>query len=188
MNQRTQWLGFHGTSAFNAASILNTNFRVSTYENDWLGTGAYFFLEAKGLLSPIEKAAEWAKSRASKARPRYSALSVLEASIETEIYLDLDDEGHIAALNVIKGEYMEIMKREGKRPTGNRLLDKCAFCNYVMQEHGVEALVRREYIKTAEDEFLVGFDGGVPNCRVMCVRDPTASIKNVRYAVERRKV
>lgn len=187
MNQRTQWLGYHGTSVLNARSIIDSTFRVSTYEKDWLGTGAYFFLEVKGLLSPVEKAAEWANSRASKARPRYSALAVLEAEIETETYLDLDDVGHIAALNTIKDEYMQIMKSEGKRPSGG-LLDKCNFCNYVMREHGVDALVRREYIKATADELEFGIDGGVPNCRVMCVKDPAASIKKVRYAVERRRV
>ncbi len=188
MSQCAQWVGFHGTSVLNASSIMSTQFRVSSQERDWLGTGVYFFVDALGLLPPVEKAEQWANFRARSASPRYSALSVLEVSIETGFYLDLDDEQHIAALNVIKTEYMEVMKREGRTPTGNRLKDKCAFCNFVMHEHGVDALVRREYIKTTDFEDMYGLEGGVPNCRVLCVKDPAASIKNVSYAVARRNV
>ncbi|MHC0023218.1 hypothetical protein [Enterobacter vonholyi] len=190
MNERTQWLGYHGTSVLNASSIVQTTFNVSRWEKDWLGTGAYFFLESAGLKSPIEKAAEWANRRARGTRGtrRYTSLSVLEAVIETDTHLDLNDEDHIAALNLIRDEYIEIMKAAGKRPSEDGLLNKCAFCNYVMQEHGIDALIRREYIKTTDEEIELGFDGGVPNCRIICVKDPAASIRNIRYAVERRNV
>ncbi|MFJ5438160.1 hypothetical protein ACIPT2_09845 [Pectobacterium brasiliense] len=188
MNQRTQWLGYHGTSVLNAGLIVKATFNVSKREKDWLGTGAYFFLESAGLKSPIEKAAEWANRRAKNAKPPYTSLSVLEAEIETETHLDLNDEMHIAALNTIRDEYIEIIKTAGKRPSEDGLLNKCTFCNYVMQEHGIDALVRREYIKTTDDEMELGFDGGVPNCRIICVKEPTASIRNVRYAVERRRI
>ncbi|MBC2610060.1 MULTISPECIES: hypothetical protein [Citrobacter] len=183
-----QWTGFHGTSVFNASSIMSSTFRISSGKKDWLGSGAYFFIEAKGLLEPIEKAAQWANSRAPSSRPRYSSLSVLEALIETESFLDFNDDTHIAALNLIRDEYMKIIKEQGKRPTGEMLVDKCAFCNYVMCEHDVDAIVRKEYIKTTAEELNFGVDAGIPNCRVMCVKDPAASIKSIRYAVERRKV
>ncbi|HAW3882588.1 TPA: hypothetical protein JLU53_004403 [Escherichia coli] len=188
MNQCTQWLGYHGTSVLCANSIINTNFNVSRQENDWLGTGAYFFIESPGLLAPEEKAAQWANIRASNARPNYTNLAVLEATIEVEQYLDLDNDEHIAALNKVREVYMEIMKSEGKKPTGNRLFDKCCFCNYLMHEHGIDALIRKEYIKTTREELDYGFEGGVPNCRVLCVKDPKASVKSIRFAVERRRV
>ncbi|HGU0941841.1 TPA: hypothetical protein ACM6YI_005164, partial [Escherichia coli] len=122
------------------------------------------------------------------ARPNYTNLAVLEATIEVEQYLDLDNDEHIAALNKVREVYMEIMKSEGKKPTGNRLFDKCCFCNYVMHEHGIDALIRKEYIKTTREELDYGFEGGVPNCRVLCVKDPKASVKSIRFAVERRIV
>lgn len=183
-----QWTGFHGTSVYNASSIISSTFRISSREKDWLGSGAYFFISAKGLLDPTEKAAQWASLRAPSSKPRYSFLSVLEAIIETNSFLDFDDETHIVALNLIRDEYVKIIKGQGKRPTGKMLVDKCAFCNYVMHEHDVDAIVRKEYIKTTADELDFGVDAGVPNCRVMCVKDPAASIKSISYAVERRRV
>jgi hypothetical protein len=188
MSQTTLWLGFHGTSVLSAGQILSSTFKVSAAADDWLGSGAYFFVEGDGVEAPLEKASSWAVSRARSAKPRYTFYSVLEAHISTPVYLDLDNTEHIAALNEIRRHYMGIMKQQGKRPSGNRLIEKCNFCNFVMHEHGVDALIRREYIKTTDDEMDFGFDGGVSNCRILCLKDPVKSILQIGYAVDRRRV
>lgn len=189
MSQTTTWFGYHGTSVLNATSITRDGFFCSEREDDWLGSGAYFFIDGgEEIKPPLEKSCEWAVQRARSAKPRYSNYAVLEAEIETNVHLDFDDLTHMAALGKIKDVYLDIMRANGKRPVGNRKIDKCAFCNYVMFEHGVDALIRREYIKTTEDELTYGFDADVPNCRIMCLKDPKATIRNIVYAVDRRRV
>jgi len=192
MNQSTVWDGFHGTSALCGGSIVNENFRVSSAERDWLGNGAYFFIDGDGVTSAQDKAAEWAISRSSgdtkKGTKAYSRFSVLHATIHTGKHLDFDDTKHIRALNALKDAYIDFLEEQGCEPTGVFLEDKCNFCNFLMHKHNVDAIVRMEYIKTSPREFKVGFSGGVPNCRVMSVRSPEASVRKIDYAIERRKV
>lgn len=171
-----------------ASQIVKSTFKVSTAEGDWLGSGAYFFVQGDGVDDPCEKASSWAVSRARVVKPRYTNYSVLLAHISTPVYLDLDNTEHIAALNKIRDLYMDIIKQQGKKPSGNRLVDKCTFSNFVMQEHGVDALIRREYIKTTDHEKEFGFDAGVPNCRILCLKDPVKSILQIEYAVDRGRV
>ncbi|PAA95497.1 hypothetical protein [Serratia fonticola] len=188
MNQTTKWSGFHGTSALNASLISRSSFKVSTAKQDWLGSGAYFFIEGEGVEDPFNKACEWAIFRAYKAKPRYTSYAVLKAHIDTPVFLDLDDTKHIAALNTIREQYIAIIKAQGKRPSGKRLEDKCIFCNFVMNEHNVDALIRREYIKTSREDLDFGFEAGVPNCRILCLKHPKASIQRIEYALDRGKV
>ncbi|MDR5610419.1 MULTISPECIES: hypothetical protein [unclassified Arsenophonus] len=51
-------IGYHGTNAENEDMILSGNFRVSTKDDEWLGTGAYFFIA--GISDPINDAERWA--------------------------------------------------------------------------------------------------------------------------------
>lgn len=50
-------VGFHGTSAERASSILSGGFRPSMNDYDWLGDGVYFFQDAP------HRAWEWARAR-----------------------------------------------------------------------------------------------------------------------------
>lgn len=183
----SMWQGWHGTSALSGNQIIASTFRKSQAVKDWLGNGAYFFIEDNGHSDPIVKAEEWAVLRSNSAR-NYSRYSVLRAEIEAETCLDFDDPAHIGALNELRNAYSEFLRNHGRRPSGEFLLDKCNFCNFLIEEHEVEALIKREYIKTTQDELDFGVHAGIPNCRIMCVSNPDASVRKIDYAVERRNV
>lgn len=55
--------GHHGTSLDSARKIINSNYKQSTGDQEWLGTGVYFFV--KGISSKTEELAEkWAEAQA----------------------------------------------------------------------------------------------------------------------------
>lgn len=189
MNQKSVWQGWHGTSVLSGNQIIGTTFKISQGGKDWLGDGAYFFVEDQGVSDPEEKAAEWAISRSGFVRgSKYSNFSVLLAEVEVENFLDFDDPAHIVALNKLKQEYIAVLMSKGRRPTDDMMADRCNFCNYLFDEHEVEAMFRREYIKTSQEDLDYGFNGGVPNCRIMSVRNPAASVRKIDYAIERRSI
>jgi hypothetical protein len=57
----TEWAGYHGTSLQSAEQIVVSNYRISEADNDWLGNGAYFFID--GFADPVENAVNWARFR-----------------------------------------------------------------------------------------------------------------------------
>ena len=75
--------GYHGTTLSAAESILKDGyFKHSTRNNDWLGTGAYFF-------SYEDHAKQWIKHR----RFRGKKTQILKATLgyTSEQMLDLDN-------------------------------------------------------------------------------------------------
>ena len=84
--------GYHGTTKANAMGILSQNhFRNSTKDNEWLGTGVYFFAYAGH-----------AKWWCSHARFANCETVILQAILEyrQEQLLDLDDPSTLAKVNL----------------------------------------------------------------------------------------
>lgn len=52
--------GFHGTSLKSAELIINSNFKPSIGDDEWLGNGVYFFISSISS-KPEQQAEEWAK-------------------------------------------------------------------------------------------------------------------------------
>lgn len=57
MNAPLKIYGYHGTNMDIASAILDTGFKISSNDYDWLGTGIYFFQDA-----PL-RAFQWANFR-----------------------------------------------------------------------------------------------------------------------------
>lgn len=77
--------GFHGTSYESANSILINGFNISVGDDEWLGDGAYFFID--GLEDPQKAAGQWACVNAwdnKSHQYRYNEYAILGATISTE--------------------------------------------------------------------------------------------------------
>ena len=77
-----EFVGFHGTDSANENSIFQLNFTVSAKSDEWLGTGAYFFLDGVG--DPTEHADSWAKLHAYDRDSR--SLSLIHISEPTRLH------------------------------------------------------------------------------------------------------
>lgn len=167
--QYTEWMGFHGTSLDSAQRILEENYRISTKLDDWLGSGAYFFIE--GFTDPVDNAIDWAKFRSwdPEARSRkYRTYAVLKSLIRTKTHLDLDDVEDLKIFNQLRAAWLVRIRQEGY--TGNRALENdCHLANFVLHKLKLDALVRREAITSRRGQMRTR----IPNCRIMCLREPT---------------
>src|SRR6056297_2107385 len=55
--------GYHGTSYESSEKILQSNYELSLGDNEWLGSGVYFFLDGFSSV-PKEQAKKWAIAQA----------------------------------------------------------------------------------------------------------------------------
>ncbi|HID8434782.1 TPA: hypothetical protein ACXIJW_002336 [Serratia marcescens] len=170
-----QWVGFHGTSFSAACQILADKFRTSNGDEEWLGHGVYFFIE--GLNDPVEKATGWAKKRAwERNRKRYDDFAVIRTDIHTAMCLDLDAPEDQAIFESVRASCTERMKKEGISTKTFAMQNDCYLANFAMETLGLDALVRKESILTERFQFK----SRLPNCRIMCVKDPVKCIQEKR--------
>ncbi|MGT3338122.1 hypothetical protein ACVSUB_13830 [Yersinia enterocolitica] len=172
------WVGYHGTSLSSACQILSTGFRNSSGEGEWLGHGVYFFIE--GHTDPFVKAIAWAKRRSIliSNRRHSSKYAVLETKIVTTAHLDLDDREDIEIFEKVREKCYERMESERFDVYAPAINNDCFLGNFVMDNLGLDALVRKEAIITGSSEFRTR----IPNCRIMCLRNPDKCIQEKRIA------
>lgn len=182
--------GFHGTDFEKKQSILDLNFSVSAAEDDWLGTGAYFFID--GISDPKEDARHWAKLHAydkDTKSNRYSQYTVIKAAIDVNNALRLDQADGLIAYNTYRNFLIEKMKREGIRPKVGAIRNDCEVCNHILQNSEFDAIINFEYIKLDKWTRVKKYSSRIPTCRIMSVKEPTASIDvNGLTVVERGNV
>ncbi|MDC9599002.1 hypothetical protein [Xenorhabdus anantnagensis] len=186
-------IGFHGTDANNEASILSGNFRVSAKSDEWLGTGAYFFIE--GLGDPEHSAVCWAKLQSYdkvKKRYRYTQFSVIKAKISISNPLDLDSLQGKKVFNYFRDEMIGIMKQNNISATEsfrNSLKNDCEICNYIAKTIGCDAIIRSEYIKLDLWSRKNVYNSRIQNCTIVSIREPSQSIdKNSLTVTQRGRV
>lgn len=171
-SSQTKWIGYHGTSLKAAHAISHGNYAISSNDAEWLGHGAYFFIE--GLNNPQRKAEEWAKFRSWDKTTRshkYSEYAVLQSELYTDIHLDLDDPEDLEMFEAVRERCSQRMRQEGFR--GTAIESDCYLSNFAMQDLGLDALVRREAIQTQRSAFKTR----IPNCRILCLKDPERCVK-----------
>ncbi|MBQ0207804.1 hypothetical protein J7S50_01190 [Providencia rettgeri] len=168
-------IGYHGTSAENESSIVSGNFNVSANDDEWLGTGAYFFID--GVSCPKENAEKWAifRSRGGISYKRYSVLSV-DLSLSSPLDLDTDEGANVFCK--YRDALLEKMKDEGLKPSRKLMENDCKVCNVILETTEVDAIIRKEYIQL--DTLLRGHLSRVPNCRIISVKNPDTSVSNIR--------
>ena len=165
----TEWTGYHGTSLSSAEEIVVSSYRISKEDNDWLGSGAYFFID--GFTDPIANAEKWARFRSWDGRARkhkYYSYAVLRSLIRTETHLDLDEIEDLKMFNTIRDSLAQRMKKEGYRDA-TALQNDCFVANFALENLNLDALVRREAITSGRGQLRAR----IPNCRIMCLREPT---------------
>ncbi|AGE17754.1 hypothetical protein [Serratia marcescens] len=185
-----EFIGFHGTDGANEFSILNRNFNVSAKCDEWLGTGAYFFLDGVG--KPEEHAEAWAKLQAydsSIRGNRYSRFVVIGAKITVTNVLRMDTEEGLEAFNVYRSYIKTRMEAERQSPSRSLIVNDCIVFNHILDETEFEAVINCEYIKLDVWSRVMGYGSRIPNCRVMSVKKPTVSIDvNGLHVAKRGKV
>lgn len=171
----TEWTGYHGTSLSSAKAIVASNYRISEQDRDWLGHGAYFFID--GFTNPIDNAIHWARFRSWDPEARkykYSEYAVLSSLIHTQSHLDLDVVEDLIIFNKIRDKLAQRMTQEGYRYSA-ALESDCYVANFALKNLNLDALVRREAITSRRGQLKTR----IPNCRIMCLKEPTrCAIKN----------
>lgn len=174
-------IGYHGTNAENETSIIQNNFVVSSQSDDWLGTGAYFFIE--GLLDPAECAESWAKVSSydkSNRRYMYESYAVMRATLNLDVPFDLDEKENLEAYQIYRKAFFESLSKNNLNTKG-ALHSDCQICNMIMSDDELEidAIIRREYIKLESEHRIKRYDSRIPNCRIVSVKNPKKSVCNI---------
>ncbi len=144
-NKPIEILGYHGTSQERAAAILNTGFRASDNDYDWLGTGIYFFQDA-----PL-RAKQWATHQ----HPQDPA--VICSRIRLNNCIDLFDIGWQPLLKNVYNSFVEqyrdteqpLPKQNPERSKAHRL--DCAFFNFA-----IELISQEQPIDSIRAAFMEG--------------------------------
>ncbi|HBE9083097.1 hypothetical protein [Serratia fonticola] len=185
-----QFQGYHGTDASNEMPILTGNFQASSRSDDWLGTGAYFFID--GISNPKVNARQWAKLRAYDKKTKtnsYKNYCVINALIEVDNILELDTAEGMMAFNTFRDGLIEILKERGIKPSKNFYVDDCKICNFAVEQCGFDAVTRYEHIKLDKWSRVNGYQSRMPTCRIISVCKPDKSIDIASLSVtERGKV
>lgn len=110
--------GHHGTSQDSAKSIIQSDFRLSKGDKEWLGDGVYFFV--KGISSnTVDLARKWAVAEAWDNRLKrytYRNYCVIESEIKVEEahFLDLTTEEGVKILGYLVDKFIEQIEKTGR--------------------------------------------------------------------------
>ncbi|MGE6037029.1 hypothetical protein ACQJ1N_02460 [Klebsiella pneumoniae] len=182
--------GFHGTDEKNRSSILCNNFSVSAKDDEWLGTGAYFFID--GISKPLVDARNWAKVQSydtEARRKKYHRYAVIKAIIKVNSVLRLDEQEGQIAYNVFRNFLIEKMKKDKIKPKVSAIRNDCEVCNHILENTEFEAIINPEFIKLDVWSRRNRYYSRIPTCRIICVKEPKTAIDvNALQVVERGKV
>ena len=167
MEELSSFVGYHGTNYKNVVSIQAQNFHISRKQYEWLGYGAYFYID--GISDPIKSARDWviAQSYGGAGQPlRYNKCAILQATINSTEVLDLRNDEDLIQFNRVR---KRILFREQKkfRIGGDDEHDR-KLVNFVQEVFGFEVIICNLYIQTVIQR-LRGIQSRIPNTTVLCV-------------------
>lgn len=155
-------------------SIASNNFVTSTGEEDWLGTGVYFFID--GISSGLASAQEWALNTHKNME---KICCVIEATVEVpnDLVFDLTSMSGLSEYNAIRNivvdeNYHFLAARRDltiKKRRDIRLDDKI-ITNKVMEKVNKKLLIHNVYIKNQKQRQLI-LESSYPNSTVVCLND-----------------
>lgn len=167
--------GYHATESNNEASIKRNNFLPSLSPGDWLGKGAYFFVEGVTSPGPIENAVKWATEH-----KLFSSYVILQASIEVEeeCCIDLRTPDGNEAYAALKKLYINFFYEKGhKKPSFKPTsIDGDMFDEAGRFSTQLKVVVNAVCIRF-EEEKKFGIRSYVPNATIACVKTPTDNIR-----------
>lgn len=172
-----QFIGFHGTSSESAEEILDSNYKLSIGDNEWIGDGVYFFIS--GISSkPEEQARKWSVAQSwdnlSKSY-RYRRFCVIKSKIEVEedLFIDLTTEDGVEVLNYFLECFENKIKRINKRL---EYIDGLLI-NFARKEGilPIDVVKGNFYIKFAKER-IKRINLRTPNCTICTVFEPNKNI------------
>ena len=171
-----KWL-FHGTSRENKKRIMEAKrFFHSNREDDWAGTGIYFFLE-ENEKDAKRNAKQWAGCI--KRFPKHEiAILQVKIIVDEEKILNLT----LREFQKIFHKYREAIyrtaydKAKSKRLTlektyTNKKLMDCFVINELCRVYGLQAVIREAYINFNKYQYNEYPVSDIPNCTIFCLRD-----------------
>jgi len=173
---------YHGTSTEAARKILEEQrFLQSSKDEEWAGTGVYFFIDTDSYKELESKAYNNAEKWAIFHK-RYKDFCVLQSEIEIDdaSIFDLCNENHLEEFHRFREWlYSEAAKRaliDGVKLESLYSLPKkldCLTINFICIEFGFSIVVRKCYIRSLSR--IHGFPNypksDIPNCTILCIRD-----------------
>lgn len=171
--------GFHGTSFDSAINITKGQFEISSGNAEWIGDGAYFFIEGISKV-PSEQAEKWAQAQAWDVNIkdyRYNEISVIksEINVEEDYFLDLTTSDGVEVLTYILEQHEKKILSIGKSLS---YLDGLII-NFARGEGLLEVDVVKGnfYIKFA-NERIYKINLRTANCTICSVYDPKKNLRN----------
>lgn len=169
--------GYHGTSAASAKEILNSNYKISVGDDEWLGNGVYFF--TSGINSkPAEQAKKWAIAQSwdnASGNYRYKRFCIIKSriAVEEDSLLDLTTENGIEVLNYFFDCFEEKIRRLNKR---FQYIDGLLI-NFAREEGilPVDVVRGNFYIKFAKER-IRRINLRTSNCTICTVFEPNKNI------------
>ncbi|RKS02884.1 hypothetical protein [Flavobacterium sp. 102] len=172
-------IGFHGTSFDSAKSIVKGDFEISKGNAEWIGDGAYFFIEGISKV-PNEQAEQWAIAQAwdNKINDyKYKDISVIksEITVEDDRLLDLTTSDGVEILLYILEQHEKKILRIRKSLS---YLDGLII-NFARGEGLLDIDVAKGnfYIKFAKER-VYKIDLRTANCTICSVFNPKKNLQN----------
>lgn len=173
------YVGSHGTNFDHVESIIANNFVESNSSDDWLGKGAYFFIDGCNDQSTHDLALEWAKAHHwDNKRKCYTCEHV--ATFDVDISCD-DDK--ILDMTKLRGRklfnaYRESLKKsisKGLKLKPKKALSDTSIFNSIRNNLGIEAILCDMYIKFEYERVNV-LHSRLPNCTIIAVSNTQENI------------
>jgi uncharacterized protein MJ0359 len=169
--------GYHGTNSNNCRNILNSNYRISKGDKEWLGDGVYFFIEGISSESPKELAKKWVIAESSKRKHKDYAVIESEIKVNEEKLLDLTTKEGLEVFIYYYELFLEEIKKEiDKGKPGLKFYD--GFLINLMRKKDVlpiEVVKGNFYIKF-EEERKNEINFRTSNCTICAVYNPEKNI------------
>lgn len=184
--------GFHGTGKAIAETILETEFKLSAGDKEWLGDGVYFFIE--GLDSdPAFQAQKWAMVNAWDnilKQNKYDEFAVISAliQVEEENFLDLTTAEGLKVWNYLISKFEEklLEKRNAKRLD---YMDGLVI-NFIRNEKLAQIDVAKGsfYIKLDKKQRINHMNMRTNNATICAVYETGNIVKGRLYIIETGKI
>lgn len=169
--------GHHGTSLESAKKILNSDYELSTGDDQWLGNGVYFFVAGVSTKTS-ELAEKWAKAQAWNKvtkKNKYTEYCVIQSNIQVDEaeFLDLTVEEGVEILTYLVDRYKEKIDSIGRKV---KFLDGLLL-NLARGEGflPIEVVKGNFYIKFARER-IERINLRTSNCTICTVYNPSKSI------------
>lgn len=170
---------YHGTNDFVRDKIVKEeSFEISDSENEWAGSGVYFFVDTDDNVA-CHNAFAWAKNKKKLSVYNIGIVGVKIVYNSNEI-LDLCNDDQIKLFNEYRKRYfqraVDVAKSKGKCLTDrytNATKFDCFIINTICTKLNYKVVRKSAYINVLEEKYCDNKlpNSFIPNCIIIAVRD-----------------